>query len=239
MSVAGNIGLAYATRGVPEKAVAVIAGPPVEMSVIVRADNDVKKPADLKGKTIGVGGPTSLTAWLALQFAQGQGWGPEGVKRAPVGNMSSLVAALTVKSVDAIIGPVEGAYLLEAKGQGRLLVTFASLKDFITHAMYASDALLKDHPDTVRRFVRAWFETVAFMDGHKAETLKLTGPVTRLPPEIASKVYDLEAPALSTTGRFDTKALDSTMQSFIDLGVLKERPADVKALYTEAFLPRK
>src|ERR1700722_1931942 len=32
ISVAGNIGLAYATKGVPEKAVAVLAGPPIEMS---------------------------------------------------------------------------------------------------------------------------------------------------------------------------------------------------------------
>ena len=239
MSVAGNIGLAYAAKGVPEKAVAVVAGPPVDMAVIVRADHDIAKPADLKGKTIGVGGPTSLTAWLAREFAQSQGWGPEGVKRAPVGDMSSLVAALTVKNVDAIVGPVEGAYLLESKGQGRLLVTYASLTDFITHGMYASDALLKDHPDTARRFVRSWFETVEFMNGNKAETLKLTMPVTRLPPAIASKVYDLETPALSTTGHFDAKAIDATMQSFVDLGVLKERPADVKALYTEAFLPRR
>ena len=238
LSVAGNIGLAYTAKGVPEKAVAVVAGPPIEMSIIIRSDGDIKKVADLKGKTIGVGGATSLTAWLALQLSQHEGWGPDGVKRASVGGMSSLVAGLLTKNVDAIVGPVEGGYLLQQKGQGQVLMTFGSvLKDFITHGMYASDAIIAQHPDTVRRFVHAWFDTVKYMRTHKAETIRLTQPVTNLPPDIAEKVYDLETPALSVDGRFDPKALAATMQSFVDLGQLEKLPADTKSLYTTRFLP--
>src|SRR5579863_9254554 len=161
MSVAGNIGLAYAAKGVPEKAVAVLAGAPIEMSIIVRSDGDIKRVEDLKGKSIGVGGATSLTAWLALQLAQHEGWGADGVKRVSIGDMSSMVAGLLTKNVDAIVGPVEGGYLLQQKGQGLVLLTYGSiLKDFITHGMFASDALIAQHPDTVRRFVRAWFDTI-------------------------------------------------------------------------------
>lgn len=238
MSVAGNIGLAYATKGVPEKAVAVVAGAPVEMSVIIRSDGDIKKVDDLKGKSIGVGGPTSLTAWLALQLSERQGWGADGVKRVSVGDMSSLVAGLLTKNVDGIVGPVEGGYLLQQKGQGRVLMTFGSvLKDFITHGMFASDAIIAQHPDTVRRFVRAWFDTVKYMRTHKAETIRLTQPVTNLPPDIAEKVYDLETPALSVDGKFDAKALATTMQSFVDLHQIDKLPADTKSVYTTRFLP--
>lgn len=238
MSVAGNIGLAYAAKGVPEKAVAVVAGAPVEMSVIIRADGDIKQVEDLKGKSIGVGGATSLTAWLALQLAEHEGWGPDGVKRVTVGDMSSLVAALTTKNVDAIIGPVEGAYLLEQKGQGKALLTYGPiLPDFITHGMFASDALIAQHPDTVRRFVRAWFDTIRYMRANKAETIKLTQPVTNLPPDIAAKVYDLETPALSLDGKFDQKALAATMQSFVDLHQIDKLPAETANLYTTQFLP--
>lgn len=238
MSVAGNIGLAYAAKGVPEKAVAVVAGPPVEMSVIIRADDDIKRVEDLKSKSIGVGGATSLTAWLALQLAKHEGWGPDGVKRVTVGDMSSLVAALTTKNVDAIIGPVEGGYLLQQKGQGRVLLTYGPiLPEFITHGMFASDALIAQHPDTVRRFVHAWFDTIRYMRANKAETIKLTQPVTNLPPDIAAKVYDLETPALSLDGTFDQKALAATMQSFVDLGQIEKLPADTANLYTTQFLP--
>jgi sulfonate transport system substrate-binding protein len=238
MSVAGNIGLAYAIKGVPEKAVAVLAGPPIEMSIIIRSDGDIKKVEDLKGKAIGVGGATSLTAWLALQLAQHEGWGPDGVKRTPIGDMSSMVAALTTKNVDGIVGPVEGGYLLQQKGQGQVLMTFGPiLPQFITHGMFASDSLIAQHPDTVRRFVHAWFDTIKYMRAHKAETIKLTQPVTNLPADIADRVYDLETPALSLDGKFDQKALAATMQSFVDLHQIDAQPADTRNLYTTQFLP--
>jgi NitT/TauT family transport system substrate-binding protein len=236
LTVSGNTDLAFVAKGVPEKGVAVTTAAPVEMSIIVRTDGDITKIADLKGKTIGVTSPTSLTSWLALSLARREGWGPEGVKRAYVGAMSSEVAGLLVKNVDAIVGPVEGAYILEAKGQAKPLITFGDMKVFITHVIYASDAIIKDHPDTVRRFVAAWFDTVKYMVANKEETIRLTEPATKLPPDIASKVYDLETPALSLTGRFDPQAVDVVMQSFVDLGVLDSVPKD-KVLYTEAFLP--
>ena len=239
LTVSGNTGLAFAAKGVPEKAVAVVAGAPVEMSVIVRSDGDIKKVADLKGKNIGVGGSTSLTSWLALQLAKHEGWGVDGVKRVTVGGMSSLVAALETKNVDGIIGPVEGGYLLQQKGKGHVLLSYGSiLPQFITHGMFASDAVIAQHPDAVRRFVHAWFDTVKYMRAHKAETIKITQPVTHLSPDIAEKVYAIETPALSLDGKFDQKALAATMASFLDLGVLDKAPANPKALYTEEFLPK-
>jgi len=236
MTVAGNTDMAFVAKGLAEKGVAMTVAAPVEMSIIIRTDGDIKTVADLKGKTIGVTSPTSLTSWLALSLARREGWGPEGVKRAYVGAMSSQVAGLLVKNVDAIVGPIEGAYILEAKGQAKPLITFGDMKEFITHAIYATDAMINDHPDTVRRFLAAWFDTVRYMNAHKDEAIRLTEPATKLPPEIASKVYDLEMPAMSLTGRFDPKAVEVIMQSFLDLGVLDSIPKD-KVLYTEAFLP--
>lgn len=237
MAVSGNADLAFIVKGVPEKAVAVTAAAPVEMSIIVRNDGTITKPAELKGKSIGVTSPTSLTAWLALEFARREGWGPDGINRVSIGGMSSEVAGLMVKNVDAIIGPVEGAYLLQAKGQALPLLTFGDLDAFITHALYASDDLIADHPGRLRRFVAAWFETVGYVRLHKEETIRLSEKATNLPPDIAAKVYDLETPALSTTGRFDPKAIEVIMQSFLDLGVLQKLPESTKDLYTEAFLP--
>jgi ABC-type nitrate/sulfonate/bicarbonate transport system substrate-binding protein len=152
--------------------------------------------------------------------------------------MTSEVAGLLTKNVDAIVGPVEGAYLLQAKGQGQVLMTFGDMKVFITHIIYAHDNFIKDHQDALRRFLAGWFDTIAYMKTHKAETLRLTEPVTKLPPETADKVYDLETPALTDHGRFDQKALAATMQSFLAVGVLDKLPDNPKALYTEEFLPK-
>ena len=238
LTVSGNTDIAFAAKGAPEKAVAMTTAAPVEMSIIVRMDGEITKPEDLKGKTIGVTSPTSLTSWLALSFARNRGWGPDGVKRAYVGSMTSEVAGLLTKNVDAIVGPVEGGYILEAKGQAKPLLTFGDMSVFMTHLIYAHADLIKNRPEAVRRFLAAWFETIEYMRGHKDETIRLTEPATKLPPDIAPKVYDLEMPAMSTTGRFDQKALAATMQSFLDVGVLDKLPDNPKAFYTEEFLPK-
>jgi NitT/TauT family transport system substrate-binding protein len=237
LTVSGNTDMAFAAKGAPEKAVAMTTAAPVEMSIIVRMDGEIAKPEDLKGKTIGVTSPTSLTSWLALAFARNHGWGPDGVKRAYIGSMTSEVAGLLTKNVDGIVGPVEGGYILEAKGQAKPLLTFGDMTVFMTHLIYAHDDLIKNRPDALRRFLAAWFETIQYMRGHKDETIRLTEPATKLPPDIAAKVYDLEMPAMSATGRFDDKALAATMQSFLDVGVLDKLPDNPKALYTEEFLP--
>jgi ABC-type nitrate/sulfonate/bicarbonate transport system substrate-binding protein len=117
-------------------------------------------------------------------------------------------------------------------------MTFGEMKSFITHIIYAHNNFIKDHPDALRRFLAAWFDTVAYMKTHKAETIRLTEPVTKLSPDIADKVYHLETPALTDHGRFDEKALTATMQSFLDVGVLDKLPDNLKVLYTEEFLPK-
>jgi len=238
LSLTGNSELAFIAKGAPEKAVAITAGPPVDMGIIVRMDGSIAKPEDLKGKTFGVTSPTSLTSWLALAYAKKQGWGPDGIKRAYVGGMSSQVAGLMVKNVDAIVGPVEGAFILEAKGQAKTFADFGDIKLYITHVIYARNALIKDHAPALRRFLAAWFDTVKYVRAHKAETLKMIAAPTKMPPDIASKVYDLETPALSPDGRFDPKAVEAVMQSFVDLALLDKIPANSKDLYTEEFLPK-
>lgn len=236
MSVAGNAELAFVAKGVPQIGVAVTEGAPVDMAVIVRMDHDITSVSELKGKTIGVTSPTSLTSYLALALSQRQGWGNDGVKRAYIGAMTSLIPGLLVKNLDAIIGPVEGGLILASQAKARPLVTFGDMNVFITHVMCASDLMVKDHPERVRRFVAAWFDSVAWMAAHKDATLGLAAAATGLPPDIAGKVYDIEMPAMSRDGRFDPKAVDATLQSFTKLGLLESVPKG-KRLYTEQFLP--
>jgi sulfonate transport system substrate-binding protein len=236
VSLAGNAELAYVAKGVPQIGVAIMAGAPVDMSIIVRMDNDITKPADLKGRTIGVTSETSLTSYLALAFSERQGWGNDGVKRAYIGGMSSEVPALLVKNVDAIVGPIEAGLVLESQGKARALVKFGDMNEFITHVICAGVAFANDHPGRLKRFLAAWFDTVRWANAHKEDTVRLVLPVTGLPPEIASKVYDNDMPAMSLTGRFDLKAVDADVKSFITLGLLTTAPND-KELYTEKYLP--
>ncbi len=61
------------------------------------------------------------------------------------------------------------------------------ITDFIADMIYASDAMMQHHPDQVRAFLRGWFDTIAFMKTHKAETIRMSQQDTRLPDAIAAQ----------------------------------------------------
>jgi ABC-type nitrate/sulfonate/bicarbonate transport system substrate-binding protein len=108
--------------------------------------------------------------------------------------------------------------------------------NFVTHAIYASKAMIDTKPDVVKRFVAAWFETQTYMKTHKAETVALIAKRLQIPDSVAASDYDTLMPDFSKDGKFSTVALKVISQSFVQMGSLPAEP-DMSKLYTEAFLP--
>jgi hypothetical protein len=76
------------------------------------------------------------------------------------------------------------------------------------------------------------------MRANKAETVDIARSVLNKDTDIIARTYDALMPMFSDDGRFDPKALATLAGSFVELGVLPERP-DMSRLYTEQFLPAK
>ncbi|MGA8499051.1 MAG: hypothetical protein WB764_26445, partial [Xanthobacteraceae bacterium] len=127
---------------------------------------------------------------------------------------------------------------LEKIGEGRILVRFNDLTDFIVHVIYATDRLIATRPDAIRAFLKGWFETIAFMCKNKAETVAIAKDVIDKDADIVSRTYDEVMPMYSDNGRFKSSALAVLAKSFVELNTLPAEP-DMSKLYTEAFLPAK
>jgi NitT/TauT family transport system substrate-binding protein len=110
------------------------------------------------------------------------------------------------------------------------------VKEYVNHVIYASTDMVAKRPDDVKKFLAAWFETVAYFKHNKAETVKISSGVLKIPEPVVSKVYDETIPMLTDDGRFDRKGLAVLAQSFVDMNMLPEKP-DMSKLYTEKFLP--
>jgi NitT/TauT family transport system substrate-binding protein len=237
MALGSGPDMAFIAKGATEKGVAAMAGPPLNMGIIVRPDSAIASIADLKGKTIGVTTVGSLTMWLATELSRREGWGADGLKPLAVGNFQANFAQLSSMNIDASVANLEGAYGLEAAGRAKVILRFGDvITEFLTHVIFASDAMIRDDPDGVRRFLKAWFETIAFMRANKDEAIRLSRLSTGLAPEIAEIVYREQMPMFLLDGHFGRNALAVVTRSFIDSGTLKEIP-DGKTLFTEAFLP--
>jgi ABC-type nitrate/sulfonate/bicarbonate transport system substrate-binding protein len=227
----------YLTRGAPQRAVAAMAGPLLNIGIIVRPDNSVPTVADLKGRRIGITTAGSLTDWAARELSRRQGWGPEGMQLVATGGPDASIAALTTKNIDGYSGAIEGGYQLESQGRAKVLVNFGdTIKTFLTHVIYASPDMMTKREAALREFLKGWFETVAFMREHRDETVRITRTVTHLSPEIAARVYDVQKPMFLTDGHFDRAAVEVVKQSIVQLGQADSVPPDDR-LFTEKFLP--
>jgi ABC-type nitrate/sulfonate/bicarbonate transport system substrate-binding protein len=236
MSVQSGTEMAFLAKGVPAKAVAALAGPPRELVRVVRPDLPIKSASELQGRTIGVTGP-SLTGWLVAEVSRQQGWGVGGIKMNYAQPLASW-ALMKTRSIDGMVTDLGSALQAERNGDARILVNFGnSIEDFHVFVAVAHDDVIKNRPDTVRRFLKGWFETIAFMRADKAATVAVSMNVQELDADIASRVYDEALPEFALEGKFSDKALAVLSRSFVELKYLPQEP-DMKSLYTEEFLPK-
>lgn len=228
--------LVFVAKGNSDLGIAAFAGP-MGLLLIARPDAGINSPEDLKGKKIGVSTVGGLTDWAVHTASRKLGWGPDGIKVTPLGTDEAQVAALRTKDLDGMCIDVAGAYKLEKEGAAKIVLHFSTVApDFINHVTYATDKMIKEHPDQLRAFLAGWFETIAWMRKNKDETVKIAAPVMHQTPEITGRAYDEIMPSFSDTGKVDPKALKVLAESFVQTGQLPAEP-DMSKLFTEKFLP--
>ncbi len=230
-------GLSFIAKGAPQRGIAAMAGRPLIMTLIVKQDGPVKTVADLKGKTVSISSPGGVPEWLVRELSRQQGWGPDGINMIGLGADSSQVAALRTDQIVGMPNDIGIAMRLEQQGVARILVRFGDIiPDFIMHVIFASDKVIAERPEDLRKFLAGWFDTIRYMRQNKTESVRIAARVTNVSTDIAGRVYDAVMPMFSDDGRFDPKALKILAASFTELNLLPSEP-DMSKLYTEKFLP--
>jgi ABC-type nitrate/sulfonate/bicarbonate transport system substrate-binding protein len=242
---AGSIDIAFNTgpdmamifKGAPVRAVALVSDSPLDLCLVVRPDLAVASPADLKGKRITVSSPFAMTAWMTRELSRQEGWGADGIQLVASASGPAF-ALLKTGDVDGITTDLGTGLQAQKRGDAKVVVRFSErVKDLTMYVVFASEKLIAEQPDTVRRFLAAWFETVDYVRAHKSETLQVAREVTGHDADIVSELYDLVVPLISRSGRFGQKSLATLAGSYVDLKLLLGKP-DMGRTYTEEFLPR-
>lgn len=238
IALGGSPSFAAIVKGAPMKAVAVFAGAPNIIMLVVLKDGPLKNVSDLKGRKVSVSTAGSLTFWLTQQLSRRLGWGDKGIEITPLGASDTQIAALITRQVDGVTTDGVTVDKFVETGKGRVLVKFGDyFPDFVSACIYASDSLIASNPSALRAFLGGWFETVAFMRGHRQTSIDFTVRQIGVSPAVAAANYDDMMPVMSLDGHFNRKALDVLAASFVDMHLLPEKP-NMSKLYTEAFLPK-
>jgi NitT/TauT family transport system substrate-binding protein len=239
VAVGSGPGLGFRAKGVPAIGVAAMYGPPSNLCLTVLSNSPIKTVADLKGKHIGVTTAGSLTDWLTRELSRQQGWGSDGIKIEALGSAPARLAAMSRGELDGLVIESATGFELEEQGKGRNLLLFGDIaKDFYTHVIFATDTIIEKRPELLKRFLRGWFKTIAYMRANKDFTVKSESKTVDVRESVVSKIYDTQIGSFSTDGAWDPAAIDVIRNSLKDLGILDTVPA-AKTIYNDKFVPVK
>ena len=157
----------------------------------------------------------------------------------PLGTVPARLAAMERNELDGMVIESATGFELEEQGKGRNILLFGDIeKHFYTHVIIATDEMIEKRTELLRRFLRGWFKTVAFMKANKDFTVKSEAKTIQVRESILDKVYDTQIGSFSTDGAWDAESIDMIRKSLKDLEILDFIP-DAKTIYNDKFVPVK
>jgi ABC-type nitrate/sulfonate/bicarbonate transport system substrate-binding protein len=182
---------------------------------------EIKSPADLKGKKIGLtrlGGSTDFALDLALKKWNLRRGADVAVLQ--TGGMPQLLGALTAGSVDAgVISPPTN--LTAAKMGMKELVDFGDLPiTYPNSPLATTQAYLDKNREVALRFVRAYAEGIHRVKTDRETTLKVYSKYTKVQdPEILAELYRIYGVKhLESIPAVKLEAVDEVLRSEIKSG---------------------
>jgi ABC-type nitrate/sulfonate/bicarbonate transport system substrate-binding protein len=189
-------GLRLAARGAPIKAIFYGADRPMYYLV---GQKEIHSVAELKGKKVGVsqfGGTSDLSARLALKH-----FGVEPERDAliiQIGVEGTRITALKVGSVEAIIVPVPAVVQLKRDGFNEISF-LGDVVEFASNGYSTTDQRIKEHPEEVKKVLRAMYHGLRFSKENPQETIKIIEREWKVEPVIARESYNAIIPRSTPT----------------------------------------
>jgi ABC-type nitrate/sulfonate/bicarbonate transport system substrate-binding protein len=172
-----------------------VASPLIGLPYVVLARKDIKQPADLKGKSIGVTRPGDFPYRLAKEFLKKFGLSDKEVKLATVGGTPTERYAALVQDVfqATLIQPP-----LDARGRKDGFNVIYNLKDlglpFIYSSLFTNSRTFKERPAVVQKLVAGLAETIHFVEKNPEAAMASVGKTLRIKDaETLRSAYDAYA----------------------------------------------
>jgi len=137
----------------------------VRLPYVLIARKEIKRPEDLKGKSIGVTRPGDLSARLSRAVVKKFGLSTDDVTIRPIGgSQGERYQAMASNVIQAIV--ITPPLDVRAKNDGfNILYRLVDLNlPFIYSSLHTSYKMLRERPEIVQRAVAAFAETIHFVE---------------------------------------------------------------------------
>jgi NitT/TauT family transport system substrate-binding protein len=246
---AGDVLVAAALRGGDTVMVASVVNKGLQRLV---TKPEIKTPAELKGKRVGVTRIGAVSHSVLLMMLQRWKMSVNDVQVLQLGSSPNMLASLDKGGVEGAVLTIPSMFVAEDRGY-RVLLDMADTDIYYLHTMIATTRqYIKGNRDKVLRFLRGYTEGIAFVKQNKKESLDIVKKKLRIGPEqernlersldlLITKYYE-NVPYPSLRGvetvlgfveKDNPKAKSADPRSFVDDSLLREidQSGFVKKLY--------
>ena len=175
---------------------------------------------DLKGKKLGVTAVNGGDHIIGRELLRMKGLDPNLVQAVAVGDPSLRFQAVVTGAVQAVSVPPP--YDLTLQQMGLKPISGPPEIGVPSSGLFASDRLIKENPQVLRRTIRATLKANRFIEENREETLRIMAKFVPQSAEIAGRSYDVELKAIAKDGQMTDAEIEFQMERLAE----KKRPLD-------------
>jgi NitT/TauT family transport system substrate-binding protein len=229
--------LAAVSRGAPLVAVGLFSHGYSGFLVASNANANARTLADFKGKRIGMQRGTGVTSVFLMALSR------SGLKESDfkISNLrvADMPSAMQGGTFDAVVGWEPNMSRIVATGYGKVVMTPEQIEAIAevtyTYPLFTTAEMIKQNPDLVQRFVRAWARSQRFAWENHPEALQILretlGDVVKstTPQEMEKLTYVYKYDRVAFTGP-DLKDLERMQDFMLQEGMIASRVPIAKAI---------
>ncbi len=175
--------------------VKIVASPLVKLPYVLVTRKDIRRPEDLKGKSLGIARAGDLSDRLSRAVVKKLGLSPEAVTIRPIGgSQAERYQAMAAGIVHGVI--ITPPLDVRAKNEGyNVMYRLIDLNmPFIYSSLHTSHKMLRERPEIVQRMVAALAEIIYFVEKNPDKAKASVGKAMRTKDaEALQSAYDTYA----------------------------------------------
>jgi NitT/TauT family transport system substrate-binding protein len=209
----------------------IVASPLVKLPYVLVTRKEVRRPEDLKGKSLGIARAGDLSDRLSRAVVKKLGLPPESVTIRPIGgSQGERYQAMAAGIVHGVI--ITPPLDVRAKNEGyNVMYRLIDLNlPFIYSSLHTSYKMLRERPDIVQRMVAALAEIVYFVEKNPDKAKASIGKAMRTKDaEALQSAYDTYArDILDRTMIVPSKAVAETIELARESGApVRRKPEEI------------
>ena len=195
------------------------------LTVVMAAQESVRRPADLRGKNLGIQEVGAFREVMTRAVLHSAGLTQQDVNYVPVSS-AGYITALIGNKIDTAILHIDQAYMARTKKASLhpLVPLWEIMPSYWYGTFSTTEELLRKDSDLLARAVAAIIKAHRFMYCNKERTLDLASKHTGYPKEVLGPAYDALAAAKvwPVNDGMPAEMVQVTINKMVEIGLLKE-----------------